>query len=43
MTNLPLWLRLGCGGLFFLAFLVVGILLVAGNVRARKRADASQT
>jgi hypothetical protein len=43
MTNLPLWLGLGCGGLFFLAFLVVGILLVAGNVRARKRADASQT
>lgn len=43
MSNLPLWLGLGCGGLFFLAFLVVGILLVVGNVRARKRADASQT
>lgn len=42
MNNLPLWLALGCGGFFILILLVVGIILVVGNVRARKRADASQ-
>jgi hypothetical protein len=43
MNNLPLWLALGCGGFFVLVFLVVGILLIVGNVRARKRAGESQT
>ena len=42
MSNLPLWLGLGCGGFFVLAFLVVGILLVVGNARAKKRAGESQ-
>lgn len=43
MSNLPLWLGLGCGGFFVLVFLVLGILLIVGNVRARKRAGESQT
>jgi len=43
MSNLPLWMGLGCGGFFVLVFLVVGILLIVGNVRAKKRAGESQT
>jgi len=36
-------LGLLCGGFFVLIFLVLGLVLLIGNIRARKRADASQS
>ena len=43
MAVLPLSIGLLCGGIFVLVFIILGIVLILGNARARKRAGESQS
>ena len=43
MSAVPLWIGLLCGGIFALVFIILGIVLIIGNARARKRAGESQS